>query len=373
MIRSVISLVTTSALLATGCSSAGRPWPARPEALASHTLSQVSTIDVLPLDLQLWAQPDYNIDLAHLREGTEDSIRNVALQALVQRSYAVGAVIDWNGDYAGGNAMSPPEVEATAAALSRYGALAGQHPAELPPPSLPVRLGGATGADATLYVGGWGYVAKPADHSTANKVLEGVVIGLVVLTVVVAVVAMLGGHGGGGGGHAAGSVAHAGAGAAHAGAHVGAGVMHAGGHPTGGANIGGGISGGGISGGGGGTQVGGAQIRLSRHLFTASRGAGVHGPRLARQVADAIGNTAQLAMGTDWGEDPTLPDSGDASQLYLEMTLVDNHTGQTLWHARQIFPADATSAADTARATKLMLARLPDRSAVPPGYDLGGR
>jgi hypothetical protein len=70
-------------------------------------------------------------------------------------------------------------------------------------------------------------------------------------------------------------------------------------------------------------------------------------------------------MLSDWGEDPSLPDDGSESQMYLEMTLVDNHTGQTLWHARQAFPADATKAADTARAAKLMLRHLPDHTAVP--------
>jgi hypothetical protein len=47
--------------------------------------------------------------------------------------------------------------------------------------------------------------------------------------------------------------------------------------------------------------------------------------------------------------------------MYLAMTLVDNHTGLVLWHAHQQFPADATSAADTARVARTVLQLLPSR------------
>ena len=56
-----------------------------------------TTIDVLPLDLELWAAPDYHVDLDSVRDHSEQSIMNVALQTLTRRNYAVGAVIDWDG------------------------------------------------------------------------------------------------------------------------------------------------------------------------------------------------------------------------------------------------------------------------------------
>ena len=48
--------------------------------------------------------------------------------------------------------------------------------------------------------------------------------------------------------------------------------------------------------------------------------------------------------------------------MYLEMTLVDNHTGLALWHAHQLFPANAASPEETARAARTMLALLPGRA-----------
>ncbi|MGH9885232.1 MAG: hypothetical protein ACREBE_06875, partial [bacterium] len=91
------------------------------ETQAFATQSGIATIDVLPLDLQLWAQPGYNVDLARVRDGTEVNLMSVALDTLARRNYALGAVIDWNGNFPGGSALSHDDLVATVSSLSRYG------------------------------------------------------------------------------------------------------------------------------------------------------------------------------------------------------------------------------------------------------------
>lgn len=337
MLRTFIASATTAAVLTAGCAG-GRPWPAHPVAISTPAFAaqgEVATIDVLPLDLQLWADPSYDGNLAELRSGTEVNIMNVALETLAKRNYSVGAMIDWNGDFPGGNALSKDDLVATVGSLARYGAATAEHPGQLPVPFLPARLGTSTGADATLYVGGWSYVAPHRD-STGEQIVQGVMIGLIVLTVV-AIVAVV----------ASSSKSSS---RSHGRSH---GLRH--GHNAGGGG-GGHVSDGG---GRGGTHSG----------FTASRGvAHVHqGRSVVGGLVDAFGRTAvDVALSSpDWGEDPALPREGGESQMYLEMTLVDNRTGLALWHAHQIFPASAASAAETARVARTMLSRLPDRVSPP--------
>jgi hypothetical protein len=291
---------------------------------AFATQGEVATIDLLPLDLQLWAEPGYDVNLAELRSGTEVNLMNVALETLARRNYTVGAMIDWNGDFPGGNALAREDLIATVGALARYGAAAAAHPGQLPAPFLPARLGTTTGADATLYVGGWAYVARHRG-STGEQIAEGIMIGLLIVSVV-AIVALV----------ASGSKSPS-----HGHGHRGSG-----GHVA--------------------TEGG----RVASHgAFTASRGIEHihHGPSVAGGIVDAFGRTAiDIALASpDWGEDPALPHDGGESQMYLEMTLVDNHTGFALWHAHQSFPASAASATDTARAARTMLSLLPSRTSPP--------
>jgi len=342
VLRSLVAVATAVAFLATGC-AAERPWPQHPVTVATQafaTQGEIATIDVLPLDLQLWAQPGYDVDLARVRDGTEVNLMSVALDTLAQRNYALGATIDWNGDFPGGSALTRDQLLATISAMSRYGAVAAEHPGQLPVPYLPARLGTTTGADATLYVGGWGYVAEHRD-STGDKVAQGILIGLLIVSVV-AIIAIIASKSHGGG---------------HSGGHTGG---H-GGSSGGGGRGGGGVGVGGHSGGGAGGAVHGA--------FTASRGAHhIHGARRAAEdVIDAFGRAAvDIAISSpDWGENPALPHEGGESQMYLEMTLVDNRTGLALWHAQQTFPASAADPKETVRAARTMLNQLPARAGQP--------
>jgi hypothetical protein len=326
VLRSLVAVATAASFLATGC-AADRPWPQQPVAVSTHfaTQGRITTIDILPLDLQLWAEPGYEVDLAKVRDGTEVNLMSVAIDALARRNFALGATINWNGDFSGGKALSRDDLLATISSLSRYGTVAAEHPGQLPAPFLPVRLGNATGADATLYVGGWGYVAKPRD-STGDQVAQGIVIGLLIISVI-AIIAII------------------------------ASKSHGGGH--------GGGRGGGVNAHG----AGGAAGRAMHGAFTASRGAQHvhHAARAAEGVVDAFGRVAfDIAISSpDWGENPALPHEGGESQMYLEMTLVDNRTGLALWHARQAFPASAASATDTARVARTMMALLPSRASQP--------
>jgi hypothetical protein len=334
VLRTPVASITLLTLLATGCAG-GRPWPASPVAIATPSFAShgaVTTIDVLPLDLQLWGMNGDEAQLERLRAGAEVNLMNVALDMLARRNYEVGAMIDWNGDFAGGNALGRDDLLATVGSLARYGAAANAQPGQLPVPFLPARLGTATGSDATLYVGGWAYVGEPG-ASTGEKVVQAVVIGLLVVTVVAIVIAIAGDK---------------------------AGKSGKSGKSRSGKSGGGGDGGGRLHGGRGGGRV-----------FSASRGAQHlrHRRGAASEVANAFGNVAlELALTSpDWSHDPTLPHEGKESQMYLEMTLVDNRTGLVLWHARQTFPASAASAADTARVAHTLLAQLPGRVAPPPG------
>jgi hypothetical protein len=120
----------------------------------------------------------------------------------------------------------------------------------------------------------------------------------------------------------------------------------------------GGGGGGGHGGGGGGGGAG--------HIAaSAGRGIGHVASHVAARVAlrtiDAFGRTAEvIADHPEWASEPGVPHGGD-SQMYLEMTLVDNHTGLALWHGHQTFPASAAKAGDVERAARTILASLPAR------------
>jgi len=322
VLRTFIASATTTAVLATGC-TAERPWPATPVTITTRafaTQGAIATIDVLPLDLELWAEPGYNVDLAALHADTTTRILSAAVDALDQHHYTVAALIDSNGDFPGGNALARTDLRATLDVLGHYGAATARHPGQLPVPALPVRLGAATGADATLYVGGWAYVA-PHHETTGEQIVGGLVVAVMIITVIAIVASLVADHGGHGGGHGHGSSGGHGGNAGHA-----ARVSTSGGLSTGGA----------------------------RHFH--------HGP----SAAAIVGRTAvDIAMiSGDGGEAPEPPASSEP-QMYLEMTLVDNHTGLALWHAHQTFPASAESAGDTARVTRSMLALLPVRASLP--------
>jgi hypothetical protein len=197
-------------------------------------------------------------------------------------------LIDWNGDYRGGHALDREALSATIASLSRYAGATGG--GQLPVPYLPARLGGTTGADATLYIGGWGYLANH-HPSAADGVADAIARGLVTVAAVATI------------GVAAAAVDH---------------------------------------------------HRPEVHAYGSCARSRDAADSLAVTAIDTIAEIAH----PDLADDPALPHGGD-SQMYLEMTLVDNHTGRAVWHAHQVFPASAVSRHDVGRAASALLATLP--------------
>lgn len=329
MLRAAVALITSGALV--GC---GASWPSRANALAVPQVHEVTTVDVLPIDLEVWTEDGYPRAPEDVRADASNQLMTTAAEALQQRQFAIDGLIDWNGEISGrGVVMDPAEVEHTIATLARYDLRTGRFPIRLPDPQLPGRLGGVSGADATLYIGGWAYVAAPHE-STGEKVAEGILIAVAIVAVVAIVVAIASskGHGHHGGN-------------SHGGGHRGP-TFHdhrvaAADHPHF------------------------VPVVVRDHRGGESRGGGgVHvsaSPRVhvdtVLDVVDSI--DPQTPSHPDWSGD--VPTTGEDSQMYVEMTLVDNATGAALWHAHQKFPANAASKQDLARVVRTMVASLPSR------------
>jgi hypothetical protein len=312
-VRCIAAIVAATVL---GCGAT--PWPAPISATAVRP-QPIRSVDVLPLDLALWTEAGYDASPEQLRGTAEAELMNAAVGTLEARSYGIDAIIDWNGNYNRGRALPTDGLAATLGALARYDATATPSGNGLAVPYVPVQLGTATGADATLYIGGWAYVANHHE-GTGSKIANGILTTLVVVVAVVAVVAIiasLGKHGGGLGALGGGG----GGGAAHAAAH--------------------------------------GAVAMSRLHF----GGGLRVARVATDVAlnlaDAFGHAAIGANPhPDWPDDPALPHAGEP-QMFLEMTLIDNRTGLALWHAHQVMPANAASSHDLERVAHDLMASLP--------------
>jgi len=345
MFRALVATITSGALI--GC---GATWPNRAAALAAPQVHQVTTIDVLPVDLEVWTENGYPQLPEEVRDAASNQLLASAVEAVQQRSYAVDGLIDWHGEIDGrGPVMDPGDLEATIATLARYDTRTGRFPIRLPEPDLPAKLGTVSGADATLYIGGWAYVAAHHD-STGEKIAEGVLIGVAVIAVVAIVaIALSGSKGPGGGSHGGGGGSHGGGRAGHASP-----AFHD--HRVAEAEN---------------PQF--ASVIVHDHRSTegldklvrdhrgSTASGGVHVSEshsvpidTAIDIVDSI--DPQRPVHPDWSGD--VPDGGDA-QMYVEMTLVDNATGAVLWHAHQKFPASAASKEDLARVTRTMLASLP--------------
>jgi hypothetical protein len=336
----VVAGIAAACLLSAAC---GPSWPARPTALVDPNVPHaVRSIDILPADLQLWTAMDMPDDpLLAMRDHAEAALVTTARSAIVHSGRVVNT-LDWAGSANGFAAMDPRALDATEASLSGYGAEAESLPHSLPIPYLPARLGTVTNSDATLYVGGWAFVGKHEHSDVGTKIAEGVLIAVAIVVVVVVVAALAkggghGGHGGGGGGHGGGGGATAGHAVSSTGGSVASRMGRAAGSPSGRAEA-----------------------------IARGTGRGVHGhaPGVADDVADIAEDTAD-AFGHLEVQIPVRPDyaadgpTDGKSQMYLEMTLVDNHTGLAIWHARQHFPASADRPAEVARAARTMLASLP--------------
>lgn len=328
LLATLSSSVTASILiaaLATGACGGSR-WPNQVATVTSTELGTkpVRTIDLLPTDLEVWTHPAVMDDADQIRLAAEARLIGVASETLYRRGYQVGAVLDWDGRYVGPDgtpqAALPRELLlATVDSLASYGTFVGNSNT-LPAPILPARLG-ASGADATLYIGGWGFAGKEPDRGKlAGKILLGTFLVVGVVLVIVAIAAATKGKGG--------SLT---SGAARTTGRVAA-------------------------------SVGRTALRAGTAIIDIGR-AGIEGvePLLEPAIEVALAAPAPgpaIPARPVWSNDKTLPRTG-RSKMYLEMTLVDNRSGQVLWHAHQAFPANPARPGDVMKVAKQLLGSLP--------------
>ncbi len=354
--RALVALITLTAVVASGCG--GRAWPTTAASVADPTFvardRDIVTVDILPFDLAVGIEPGARVEPGELRSRTETRIMNATLDGLTRRAYGIGGLIGWDGQAAGSEVLTRADLLATVEALASYGVSADPDPAA-PTVALPATLGQTTGADATLYVGGWAYVPARRE-STGSKIAKGIAIAIVAVTVVAILAAIP---------------------RFDKKSSTSSSSTSSGRAP----------------------RVGGAAIRDHREeAISAVRdhraaptvrdhrdGPGVRQirdhrasdatrlpairPGGHRSITDVAldlwsGSDGDLEVAPDERIDPPGPlgpRRGKHAQLYLQMTLVDNRTRTVLWHAHQVFPANAGKAADAERAARLLLATLPVR------------
>lgn len=321
---------------------------------ARFNSSAPASIDILPIDLEVWSHPDLNVNPDEVRLQAEGGMIASVTEQLFQRGYALGAVLDWQGGFVGAGgqvqtAYEPNQLLNTIDALSSYGTATAVTPREMPPPFLPVRLGEVTGSQATLYVGGWGFVGKHS--STGANIAKGVLIAVAIVGVIV-IIAALSKGGGDSLGKAADGVAKGAGTAAKAAASAGRVALRAAAH-AGSAIV----------------QVADAVARPGESTVEGVLDGVSEIARISAEVsvysgpqADCFGRTEthlNLVRGRpEWSSAPDAKRSG-GSAMYLEMTLVDNATGLVRWHAHQKFPANPKSPSDVRRAVRAMLKQLP--------------
>lgn len=339
--RRAVAVVVATCFVAACSPSWPRPVATVDQRLAAHAAG-VTRIDVLPIDLTVWTDGQRG-DPDALRLAAEAALGDAATTALYQHGYLPGAQVRWDGTFVGDDGVARVAL-APAQLLATVGVLAGYHDAAtrlggLPQPPLPARLG-ASGAEATLYVGGWSYVGEDPDGDGAAKVL--VIAAVVVIAVVVAVVlAKSKSKGGGSLGRAADAVANA---AVATGRVAAQGLAHAGDVAF---------------------TVGRTSAHLADHLLRAFPGRVV--PRMLDPHIDLyVGPRDPYGVGdwqpaptVAWSQRPDLPRRG-RSALYLEMTMIDNRDGHVLWHVAQRFPASGSRPADVTRAAAALLSTLPE-------------
>lgn len=284
-----------------GCArEAARPTVAADRQFATAP-AHIATIDLVPMDFEVWLGVGYAAEPAQLHGTAVAEITNAALEVLQRRSYAIGALVDWDGDVRGrGNVIDKDALRAAVAAMARYGETTPV--GALPRPALPARLGQATGSDATLFISGWSFVGAPK-RSTADKLAEKVTLAVV-------------------GAAATGVVAMAGP----------APDLDPLASPC--------------------NPLFDVRCQLAHDHVEAVADTGDAFLRAIRDV-----ETNEIA---NRDARPLRPRTGP-SKLFLAMTLVDNRTGRALWHGHQEVPASITSRAALAKATRTLLASLPAR------------
>lgn len=334
----LIMMVAAAGLAVAGCG--GPRWPSV-RGIASKELGHdVVTIDMLPIDIAVTARPGYPQQGPVLEQQVAVAVGHDLLRVLGARGYEVVAPISWQGRYVAGDGrwhqvMPAAAVASTVASLSTYGRAQASlsERGRLLVPFLPSRLGQKTGSDATLYVGGRAYVGVDEEpDGTGEKVVKGIVIAAAVVVIAAAIIIGLKESGS----DAASAVGNAAASAASA---AGRAALSAG-------------------------------SAIARVGFRVTRAMTIHADAVAHALyagVDAFGHThTHLAIHVASRPPPPVPEADAPSSVLIEMTLVDNRTGRTLWHARQKFGANLARADHRHEVLRRMLGTLPARTRAQP-------
>ncbi len=347
--RGMTTLVVGTALsivwsITSGCAS---HWPAV-HAYQSVDLTKgdhsIRSIDILPADVQIWAHPDEPMSESDIGLRFDAAVANYLPSLLAANGYRVVANIGWDGSYLTERgerwqALTHGQVVETAWALSSYGtAVRLSKRADLVP-YLPHRLGHVTGSDATLYIGGWGYAGKKK-RNPAVTVLKVAAVVVVVVVVAVTVAALLDRGGKSGKSHRSGGSSQIGSKATRVGAKLATGV----------ARVAGGIGRAALHIGKAGTRAADGRVRSIDTIHI-----GIIDPYCFGRRTTHLNVAPQRP---DYHAAKETPDHGPSASL-IEMTLVDNRSGNVLWHTRQRFPANPKHQKDIEKMMQQMIASLP--------------
>jgi hypothetical protein len=149
------SLLLLLAMSITACASPG-PQIQLVDVSLRRQPGRVATIDVMPIGTIIDTIPGHKLSVDEAGAVHRAAVLQALPGMIAARHYKVAAIIDSSGRYSVGKvrqAMTGSELVATREAVRRY-ADAQRAFEERPTLDLPVRLGRATGSDATLFVGG---------------------------------------------------------------------------------------------------------------------------------------------------------------------------------------------------------------------------
>jgi hypothetical protein len=115
-----------------------------------------ASVDLLPIESHLTVYPEHRLAGGDPGVALRAAVRSALPPVLGAHRYRLATAIDRRGRYSVRQAMSAPEVSATQVALLRNAQAQRGSPGHLLTPSLPHRLGEATGSQATLFVAAYG-------------------------------------------------------------------------------------------------------------------------------------------------------------------------------------------------------------------------
>jgi hypothetical protein len=143
-----------------GCGSMGPQIELEAEA-ARQRSAGIVTVDLLPVETRLWTYEEGPARADAVAAAYRSMVMGSIGEALRARRYRLASIIDRAGNYSVGvvrRAMTDMELADTLGALNAHAEQQFRSPGRLVPLPAPARLGAATGSQATLYVGGTGYV-----------------------------------------------------------------------------------------------------------------------------------------------------------------------------------------------------------------------